>query len=211
MTREELEARLVRKLSAALADQFRSLRELLETSTSPSDEWWREQGQLLEEALIPTLEELAIAGHYAVIPAKAIPVLDAIRDWLLVRGVELIRDLTDTSRAGLEGALADFFSGGVTLQELTDSVSEFFGVDRALRIAVTEATRAYDLGDQLASEELRELGLEVKDVWNAHMDSLVDEDCAERDGLESADWPTPQRPPLHPNCRCWITHPSMFL
>jgi hypothetical protein len=240
MTRDELEASLTRRISAALADQLRALQDLLELGIEPNEFWWERQGVLLQDALLPTLAQIAVAGHDAVgFPVKfdddelrrqldrmRIPVENqasidaasaalltgprsAIYDWLLVHGAEVIKDITITSRQALAGALEAYQRGGMTLQELMDAIAPSFGVDRALRIAVTESTRAFDLGDQAATRELIDAGFEVKDIWNTNRDSLVDEDCAERDGLDSADWPTPQRPPLHVNCRCWVTH-SVF-
>lgn len=209
--RDYLENAMTKRVSAALAAQFRALQDLIALGTPPTEAWWEEQERLLSEALLPELGRIAIAGHAAVgMPAqKASPVVDAIRDWLLGYGTELIRGLTATSREALTGALGDFFGGGVTLQELMDGIAPYFGVDRAMRIAVTEATRAYDLGDQVATQELKDAGFQVKDIWNTNRDSLVDHDCEVRDGRPSDEWPDQRRPPLHVNCRCWVTH-SVF-
>jgi len=206
--RDAIERSLVRKVSAALAGILRGLRILLEDSTPPTDTWWDEQSEALSVVLVPELEKAAHAGYDAVgFPSDDTPIRDAIDDWLLVHGPELIKGLTDVSREALADAIGDFFEGeGVTLQDVVDRIEPYFGADRTMRIAVTETTRAYDLGDQVATQELRDAGFIVKDIWNTNMDSLVDPDCLEREGKESKDWPTPDRPPLHPNCRCWVTH-----
>jgi len=132
---------------------------------------------------------------------------DAIAQWLSSWDFHLIKDITDTTRDGVAQAVAKYLSGeGMTIGDLENELAQYFGPDRALRIAVTETTRAYAEGDRIATQSLRDAGLPVKDIWNTKNDGFVDDDCKLRNGKTSDQWATQDYPPLHPNCRCWITH-----
>ena len=207
--RDLAEAKLARLLSRELARQWKKLRPLVADGSTPPQKFWEEMSAALHEALMSPLQAIARLGYEDLIaeaPKSEKATSDAIREWLLSYGFDLIKDITDASRDGIEDAIATYLEGGVTLEDTIGKLSQWFDANRALRIAVTETTRAYDQGDRIATQELRDAGFEVKDIWNTRNDDLVDDDCAEREGLESADWPTSERPPLHVNCRCTVGH-----
>lgn len=208
--RDTAEAKLARALSRTLARQWKKVKPLLADGSLPPAAFWEAMEAALHEELIAPLHAIAMMGYGDLIAeapkAEKAATSDAIRDWLLSYGFDLIKDITASTRDGIEDAIATYLEGDVTLQETLDSLGQWFDANRALRIAITETTRAYDRGDQEATRELKEAGFEVRDIWNTRNDDLVDEDCEIRSGLESKDWPTPERPPLHVNCRCTIGH-----
>ena len=134
------------------------------------------------------------------------PLEDLIQQWLDEYAGGLIKDITRTTRELIDDAVADYLQGNGTLRDLEAKIAQGFGADRALRIAVTETTRAYDFGDQFGVQEARNLGFKITDIWRTANDDLVDPDCAARADRPSEEWDTQQRPPLHPNCRCNVTH-----
>ena len=80
-----------------------------------------------------------------------------------------------------------------------------FGPSRAKSIAVTEVTRAYAEGANIAKEQIERMsGLQMVHIWNTNNDSLVCEICAPLNRKKQGDgwW---EFPPAHPNCRCWTT------
>ena len=207
--RDVAEAKLARLLSRELARQAKKLKPLVADGSTPPEKFWEEMNAALHDALMSPLQAIAMLGYKDLIaeaPKVKAVTSDAIRDWLMSYGFDLIKDITDASRDGVEDAIATYLEGGTTLQETIDALGQWFDANRALRIAITETTRAYDQGDQIATQELRDAGFEVRDIWNTRNDDLVDEDCAEREGLESKDWSTSERPPLHVNCRCTVGH-----
>jgi hypothetical protein len=134
------------------------------------------------------------------------PLETLIEQWLEEYAGGLVQGITQTTREAIEDAVAEFLTGSVPLKELEARIAQTFGADRALRIAVTEVTRAYDFGDQFGLQEARNLGFKISDIWRTANDDLVDPDCAERQDKPSEEWSSQQRPPLHPNCRCTVTH-----
>lgn len=203
------EATLARNLSRELARQWKKLKPLVADGSAPHEKFWEEMNVALQNALLLPLQAVAMLGYEALIaeaPKVEKTTSDSVRHWLDTVGAELFKGIVDATKDGLSEAIADYLEGGMPLQDLVDRLSVLFDANRALRIAITETTRAYDQGDRIATQELRDAGFEVKDIWNTRNDDLVDEDCAEREGLESADWPTSERPPLHVNCRCAVGH-----
>jgi hypothetical protein len=127
-------------------------------------------------------------------------------EWAKDYSFELVKGINATSKKVIEEALKDYFSTpGYTLQEFIDIISPTFGPVRAEMIAVTETTRAYSAGSEIGINSIRELGIEVIDIWNTNEDELVCPICGPLDGKERGnDWN--ENPPAHPRCRCWITH-----
>lgn len=210
---DQAEGRLTRRVSALLARQFRELKNLLEAGVEmPLPAWFEAWQEKLQELLLPELGEIAHGAHVSLLgerapeeaPGKADPLPPPVTDWLNTYGFTLIRDITDTTRNAVANAVTEYLGGGVTLRDTVEAISYYFSADRAMAIAVTETTRAYDQGQTVAAQDLKDLGFEVKEIWNTARDGFVDDECAVRDGLPSDRWPTQERPPLHPHCRCVV-------
>jgi hypothetical protein len=89
-----------------------------------------------------------------------------------------------------------------------------FGEERALRVAVTETTRAYAEGEKLAGQQLKEEhpGVQVIKTWYTNADDLVCDICGPLDGAEAlldedfiSAGEAIDAPPAHVNCRCWMS------
>jgi len=116
---------------------------------------------------------------------------------------ELIRNINDTTRGVVRQAVATYIeTQGMTLDDLMRLLP--FDAERALKIAVTETTRAFAHGQAEARAELREQfpDVAVETVWHTNNDDLVCDICGPLDGQTVDDYTLP---PAHPNCRCWIT------
>lgn len=89
---------------------------------------------------------------------------------------ELVAGINATTRRMLSDAIVRWAGTGAPLSDLVDDVAAVFGPERAARIAVTEATRAYSEG---AFATYEQAGFRTRPAEE-------------------------HRPPLHPNCRCWV-------
>ena len=136
--------------------------------------------------------------------------------WARRYSYELIKDIDKTTRDVIRSAVTDFIKDpDYTMADLFDLLEPQFGRVRAERIAVTEVTRAYSQGQQMARETLKEQfpGVTVVDRWFTNNDDLVCPVCGPLDGEEREqgevfyqpeDAYQDGYPPRHPNCRCWI-------
>lgn len=139
-------------------------------------------------------------------------------EWASRYSYELVGGITETTRARLATAVAEWVNNGEPLPSLIREVAPIFGRDRAALIASTEVTRAYAEGTVAGYQAS---GVVERLVWRTAMDERVCPICgalnnktvglnARFDGALPPDvrqrFPdvTFQRPPAHPRCRCWI-------
>lgn len=116
---------------------------------------------------------------------------------------ELVKGIVKKTRDVVSEAIERFIrTPGETRETMEAALRPFFGDVRASRIAVTETTRAYAEGEKRVVEQAKAAGYNMRKRWNTNEDELVCPECAALDGKD----PGEQDPPLHPNCRCWITH-----
>lgn len=136
-------------------------------------------------------------------------------EWARLYAGKLIRDIDKTSLDIVRRAVTQFVeTPGFTIGDLMDLLP--FDEKRALNIAVTEVTRTYAQGQMMAGDEMRAQFPDVNVVkrWFTNNDDLVCELCGPLDGVEVAldenfydieDDYQDGNPPLHVNCRCWIS------
>jgi SPP1 gp7 family putative phage head morphogenesis protein len=123
-------------------------------------------------------------------------------------GYRLIKDLNATGLEALRTAITQFVeTPGMTLGDVAAMLP--YSAERAQLIAVTETTRAYAQGQQMAGEQMRKDFPDVRVVqrWYTNNDDRVCEICGPLDGTEADLGETfegIEAPPAHPNCRCWI-------
>ena len=132
----------------------------------------------------------------------------------LIRWIGRYRDtwlskITETSREYVADKIVEWLRSGDPLeslvQSLMDDQTNMFSEMRARRIAVTEVTRLYAMGNQAAWEES---GYIDKFRWNTAEDELVCKICGRPDGYAGKEFPLSQLSemmPAHVNCRCWAT------
>ena len=133
------------------------------------------------------------------------------QNWALMHVGKLIKEISETTRKVIREAVSDFVATpGMTIADVMQRMP--FDPQRSQTIAVTETTRAYAEGNQIAGDVMKEQfpDVAVVKVWFTNNDDLVCEICGPLNGEEigldeswnSDDGPI-DNPPAHVNCRCW--------
>lgn len=119
---------------------------------------------------------------------------------------DLIKGIDATSAARVSGAVQSFVElPGFTMGNLEELLTPIFGETRSRSIAVTETTRAFAKGQQLAADELARQFPDVLVVktWFTNNDDKVCQICAPLDGREvpyNETFDGIDNPPAHVNC-----------
>lgn len=184
-----------------------------------SEQFWSEEERALFNTLAPSLLSVIFRGveeGAAQLPKGA----QLLLDWDLVNQAVLdylnrykarIKGISDTTAKHVRREIENWVRSGDPLPVLTQRLAPWFGPKRAKRIAVTEVTRLYADGNQLA---WRQSGLVSANRWNTARDERVCPICAPLNGVvvpmgegftPSGPGLGPTAPPIHVNCRCWLT------
>jgi len=228
--KEAAEARLAAAMSRAFGKQARKVREYLGTVEQvPAAKYdpvatYIDLASFDDEdvtAITARLIEAAQGGVYLFGQAAGLEInytlvnKEAAR-WIRNYIFRFLKDLSTTTIDSLKYNIARFIeTPGMTIGEVMQFLP--FDEQRAKTIAVTEITRAYAQGNQLAGEELkREFpGVKVVKVWFTNNDDLVCDICAPLNGVEveiDASWEGGiDNPPAHVNCRCWTDSSTSIL
>lgn len=113
-----------------------------------------------------------------------------------------IKGITDTTRKQTQNAIADWIASGSPLSVLEATLEPIFGAARASRIATTEITRVFAEANHQAWEST---GLVESMQFNTSEDDRVCEICEPHDGEHIGIGDIDSTPPLHVNCRCWLS------
>jgi SPP1 gp7 family putative phage head morphogenesis protein len=169
------------------------------------DQFWDDEQRSLFQTLLPFVLAAATDGATNAIDQIGIDVdmtlvnTDVVA-WARQYTFDLVNGITETSKTFLQQAIATWAESGQALPALIEQLSSTFGNMRAEMIAVTEVTRAYAAGNQIAWQES---GVVEGMRWQTARDELVCEICAPLHGevlaLDSEDIP-----PAHVRCRCWV-------
>jgi SPP1 gp7 family putative phage head morphogenesis protein len=212
---EELEGQMARLMGRMLREQRRRVFALLEQDKlRVGDAFWGEEVALFQHELSRFLTGMFIKAEddsSRVRPQKkALPDILAIAaDFAMGLALDLARGLTDTARRAVSDVVLRFATiGGYTIGDAEDDLIDMgiFDANRAAMIARTEITRTYALAEERVQDEYAAAGIEVQLFWNT-----VGEDacpiCEPLDGTfeGEGEFLDGLRPPLHPNCRCWLT------
>jgi SPP1 gp7 family putative phage head morphogenesis protein len=188
--------------------------------TLPAAFWDNEQRRLLA-ILVPRLAQMALTGMQEAARKVGIAFNNQLYNqqaeaWARAHADEILKGFIDSSKtmqgtfqAGTGQALADWIAKpGATVGELNESLTELFSQARASTIAVTEATRAFSSGQEIAylNEGITEW------TWQTNRDELVCPYCGGAHGQTRKIGDafgifrgTPvTKPPWHPNCRCSV-------
>jgi hypothetical protein len=186
--------------------------------------FWREEVQRLMRILLPFLQKGAEGGvivHQASIAEMGIgidwtlPFTEAA-EWAREHCAELVKGVTDTTKARIRTTVANWIESEHTLPDLWKQLAEDYAFDRkrARLIGTTEATRAYAEGELTAAEVLaQESVFEYEKRWESIPDDVRCEICEDLQGQTVVGVRNPfdskigplQGPPAHPGCRCALT------
>jgi HK97 family phage portal protein len=128
-------------------------------------------------------------------------------DWAAKRAEKLITLLTESTPDMASGAVEEAIREGLTIGELAERLTQTgaFSEKRAQRIADYETVNAYH---EATVQAFKTADVETV-IWVTMDDDLVEEVCEGN----ADDGPIPlgevfssgdERPPAHPNCRCWL-------
>ena len=136
--------------------------------------------------------------------------------WAAEHAGELVKGIDKTTLDAMRNAITTFVdTPGYTIGDAMDLLP--FDGERARRVAVTEITRAYAQGNQLAAGALAEQfpGVKVIKRWFTNQDDRVCDVCGpladqEPIGYDES-WTTEdgdeiENPPAHVNCRCYMDY-----
>lgn len=175
--------------------------------------FWQREQEILRAILLPRLTQMAfMAMREAAIKAAITfdPTLanqDAV-EWAALYTDELLIQLGSTSERQTGAIIADWIKRpNATIGELNAALADAFG-DRASLVAVTETTRAFAAGEEIAY--LR-AGI-TEWTWQTNRDEMVCKYCRKahgntvKIGQPFGDFRGKDvtRPPYHPDCRCWV-------
>lgn len=175
----------------------------------------KELAELIAEIMIATRDGISLFDEDINLTLDYTTTNTEAAEWARKYGYDLVKKIDDQTRAALQQAVSAFVeTPGMTIGQVMDMLP--FDEERALRVAVTEITRAYGRGQQMAGEALAAEFPDVKVVkkWFTNQDDKVCELCGP---LGNGDWipiddpfyePEDDyqdgNPPRHVNCRCWI-------
>jgi len=139
-----------------------------------------------------------VLNQYALQAAR-----EYVTDWL--------EKLDSTTQDAIRQAVETFVSKpGTTVGDVISILEPTFGSARAERIAVTETTRVFALGNDIYAKELQAQypDMEVIRQWWTNNDDRVCPICGPLHGKQAKRGETFDgiaNPPAHVNCRCWTS------
>lgn len=172
--------------------------------------WDELDGEMWDEISLLVIEVVltGITNGTILLPKKAQPFINfdnlytAVLEYAKNYRFEWIRGITEVTRQKTIKAITDWIRSGSPLSVLEKALEPLFGEARARRIAVTEVTRLFSHGNQMAWEAT---GFVNKVRWNTAEDELVCPICKPLDGTFIGIADIDALPPAHVNCRCYIT------
>lgn len=169
--------------------------------------FWQDEEAALWAAIVAIYIDSLIqgvqGGTNALPPElQALVNVDKINEQALVQSSqfkrEVLASIHDTTRERVEAVLAEW--DGRDMAVLSALLEPIFSASRAEMIAITEVTRAFQDGNTLAWLATGYVSLYQ---WNTQKDERVCPICSPKDGRIYA--VGGEKPPAHPNCRCWTS------
>lgn len=184
-------------------------------------DFWDNEKKFLMGILSPRLEMMALLGmqeasrksgfvfNTELYNQQAEAWARAYTDELLQGFIDSSKTMQGTFQAGVGQALSEWIARpGATVGELNSDISKLFDRSRASTIAVTEATRAFASGEEIAylNEGITHW------TWQTNRDELVCKFCGPLNGktvkigdvFATFRGVAVVKPPFHPNCRCGV-------
>lgn len=134
--------------------------------------------------------------------------------WFHERGgsVDYIKGIQDTTKESLKRVITTGLDEGWSYNQTAKEIQKLFdgpiSRDRAQRIAVYETAQAYEQGNMLFAQSLKDDGVEMEKMYQTSEDALVSDLCRgnQDDGwipIDQYHRSGVQEPPGHVNCRCY--------
>jgi hypothetical protein len=179
-------------------------------------EWWRTAGgnpanDFMRAFSSAVVDGVSLFGENAAIGLDYTAVNTQAAEYASTYVTDWMTSLDSATADALRAALNRFvLTPGATLRDVMDMIP--FNEQRSMTIAVTETTRAYAEGNQIAANEMARQfpDVEVTKMWFTNNDDRVCEVCGALEGQEvpfNGEWEVAgmrvKNPPAHVNCRCW--------
>lgn len=176
--------------------------------------FWRNEKTRLLAILLPRLTQMSFEAAKQAAQKAGIGFNPALANanaanWARSYTDTLLDQLGTTSEKGIGDLVGKWVeTPSATYGELQKSLMAF-GAVRAQAIAVTETTRAYSEGEEMA---YKQEGI-TEWTWRTNKDELVCPYCKNANNLTKkigekfGDFHGHEitKPPHHPNCRCWVS------
>lgn len=201
--RPRLEAMYPQQLKADTVVSF----EILDTD----DELEKIVAQLIRLMMYATVDAVDLFGELISFGVDYTLTNELAASWATNYVGELIKEIDETTLKVVRSAVTDFVeTPGMTISDIMARLP--YTERRARMIAVTETTRAYAEGARIAGEELAKTfpDVPVYKTWYTNFDDRVCDLCGAVHGQSVPQGETfsngLDKPPAHPNCRCWATY-----
>ncbi len=213
--KDAAEAEIALLLGEIFGDQFETIamelrrRQEQRNPTAPTADFWAAQAALMLTALLPIA--LRSSGQSAVFTISTLPVGVDIADisaaaaeFAQTHTFDLVGGINNTTRRNIQRSLSKFFQseGKMTVDDIITSLASSFGPVRAEMIAITETTRSFSEGFDIATDLAREF-LIIDDVWLTLDDEKVCPICRPNHEIPRSEGWTVENQPAHPRCRCF--------
>lgn len=162
-----------------------------------------EGGRLLQKTINPTGKFWDLSNPRAV-------------QWFQRYGgsVQYIRGINETTRDLIQTVVTKAIDTGQSYTQTAKEIADTFdgmSIDRAQRIAIHEATQAYENGNLMFAQGIEDDGVEMEKAWNTSRDEKVCDTCNENEavGYIPLDDVFPSGhliPPAHNGDRCYATY-----
>ena len=182
--------------------------------------FWSEEEREMWNSMAPSLLNLILTGGErgaALLPVGLQSLISwevfnqAAIDYLHGYRMDVFANINETTRKKTVAAIDTWIKSGESMPVLQQRLSQFIlSESRATQIAVTEVTRIYATGNEIAWTTSGVVG---RKRWYMAVDERVCPICAGLHNQEvalQASFYSPfggggfPRPPAHVNCRCWI-------
>lgn len=142
----------------------------------------------------------------------------AATEYLNKHGAEMVSQINETTRSTIKKIVTDGIAQGKSYDNMAEEIQERFETfaegrpqhhidSRAHHVAITETGNAFEHGNNLGAQQLKEMGVQMEKKWVTVGDNKVSDGCAtnEAEGwidIDANHNSGDQHPLRFPGCRC---------
>jgi SPP1 gp7 family putative phage head morphogenesis protein len=179
------------------------------------DLFWQEEAQKMFEVVFPIIESSVTTASLAAAEALEVSVgvgvnfelvNEAAVNYARSHSLELVKGITEKTKKVIQQGLSDHIQSGEPLSSLINDfigkrdIGGMVGKVRAEMIAITETTRSFSEGNNIAWSASGEVD---GYIFRTAFDDVVCPICGPLDGKAYDLSDNEHSPPIHPRCRCW--------